>query len=411
VGPFQPFTYHPLTSVFIMRSATSHLLLITLISLAFTSEAIAQKPNQLSEQELTEGWISLFDGNSLYGWRPVTKANWQVTDGAITVSSGKQGLLRTTSQFGNYRLKVDFQCPATTNSGIFLHTSPKPENPTIDCYEVNIATEKVSPFPTGSLVGRKKAEEPIDTESWHTFDVTLLGDKLTVKIDDAEVLSYTDPQPLGRGFIGLQFNEGEVKFRNIKLKPLGLDSLFNGKDLTGWRSHPESESKFSVTDEGELNVTNGRGLLETEAEYADFVLQLECISYGEHLNSGVFFRCIPQDFMMGYEMQIQNGYADGDRTKPLDCGTGGIFRRSDARLVNADDNEWFPMTLIAEGPHMAAWVNGVQVSDWTDTRKADENPRRGLRTAAGTFQIQGHDPTTNLSFRQLQASELPARGR
>jgi hypothetical protein len=394
-----------------MRYSPSYFVLITFVSLAFIGKALAQEPNQLTAEELAEGWISLFDGQTLYGWTPVTKANWQVEDGAITVSSGEKGLLRTTSQFGNYRLKVDFQCPATTNSGIFLHTSPRPDGPTIDCYELNIATEEVSPFPTGSLVGRAKAEKAIDTTQWHTFEAKIAGEQITIMVDDAEVLSYTDPQPLGRGFIGLQFNEGDVKFRNIKLRPLGLNSLFNGKDLSGWRSHAESESKFSVTDEGELNVKNGRGLLETEAEFADFVLQLECISYGEHLNSGVFFRCIPGDFMMGYEMQIQNGYADGDRTKPLDCGTGGIFRRADARLVNADDHKWFAMTLVAVGPHMAAWVNGVQVSDWTDTRKADENPRRGLRRAAGTLQIQGHDPTTNLSFRDLFAGELPVRSR
>ncbi|MBT5599078.1 MAG: DUF1080 domain-containing protein, partial [Planctomycetaceae bacterium] len=44
--------------------------------------------------------------------------------------------------------------------------------------------------------------------------------------------------------------------------------------------------------------------------------------------------------------------------------------------------------------------------DWTDTRKSNENPRRGLRTAAGSIMIQGHDPTTNLSFRNLRISEL-----
>ena len=55
---------------------------------------------------------------------------------------------------------------------------------------------------------------------------------------------------------------------------------------------------------------------------------------------------------------------------------------------------------------MAVWVNGVQVSDWTDTRKPDPNPRRGLRLEAGTIMIQGHDPTTDLSFRNLRIVEM-----
>jgi hypothetical protein len=113
--------------------------------------------------------------------------------------------------------------------------------------------------------------------------------------------------------------------------------------------------------------------------------------------------------MMGYESQIHNGYRDGDRTQPIDCGTGGIFRRVNARRVVSDDGVWFRKTIIAEGPHVSVWVNGYQVTDWTDERQPNENPRRGLRTTAGSIMLQGHDPTTNLMFRGLVASELPAR--
>jgi hypothetical protein len=127
------------------------------------------------------------------------------------------------------------------------------------------------------------------------------------------------------------------------------------------------------------------------------------------LNSGVFFRCIPGDVMMGYECQIHNGFKDGNRNHPEDCGTGGLFRRQDARRVVADDLAWFHLTLVADGPHIAAWVNGYQVSDWTDTRPPDVNPRKGLRLEPGTIMIQGHDPTTNISFRNLRIVELSKR--
>ena len=59
-----------------------------------------------------------------------------------------------------------------------------------------------------------------------------------------------------------------------------------------------------------------------EKQWADFVLQLECISNGKALNSGIFFLCIPDQYQNGYEAQIQNGYKDNDRTKPTDFGTG-----------------------------------------------------------------------------------------
>ena len=57
-----------------------------------------------------------------------------------------------------------------------------------------------------------------------------------------------------------------------------------------------------------MNVKNGRGQLESEAQFGDFVAQWECFSNGKHLNSGVFFRSIPGELTNGYECQIQNGY-------------------------------------------------------------------------------------------------------
>ncbi len=188
-----------------------------------------------------------------------------------------------------------------------------------------------------------------------------------------------------------------------------MESIFNHEDLTGWVTFPERESRFTVTDDGWMRVEDGPGQLETEPSYGDFVLQLQCKTHAPELNSGIFFRCIPGDPMNGYESQIHNGIVDGDRSRPTDCGTGGIFRRQDARFVAADDNAWFYKTILVAGPHMTVWVNGLQVSDWTDTREPDENPRRGLRLEPGTIQIQGHDPTTDLVFREFWAAELPAR--
>ena len=365
----------------------------------------APKPIPLSSQDLNDGWIRLFDGGSLFGWHAESDANWAIEDGAITVSEGTQGLLRTTSEFTDFKLRLEFKADQATNSGIFLRTAGQPTDPTKDCYEFNIAPAD-NPFPTGSLVGRSKIENAPTSGEWQTAEITVLGNQIKALVDGNLVLDYIDENPIPRGFIGLQLNSGAVAFRNIIMQPLSLESIFNGKDLTGWIEYPEMESTFSVTDSGELNVVNGRGQLETEGHYADFVLHLECISYAEALNSGIFLRCIPGDVMMGYESQIQNGMQDGNPLLPADCGTGGIFRRQDARRIVAQDNQWFHKTIVMSGNHIAVWVNGYQVSDWYDERKTDDNPRRGLRTEAGSIMIQGHDPTTNLSFRNLRIVEL-----
>jgi hypothetical protein len=377
------------------------------LGLAVSSNSSAdEQPNALSRAEIADGWILLFDGKTDFGWKAATKANWKVADGMISVSEGEKGLLCTTSEFGDYVLKVDFRADKNTNSGIFLRTAAQPTNPAADCYELNIAPDD-NPFPTGGFVARKKSEGGHTTGDWQSFEVTTEGSHFQIKLDGKLVLDYTDPKPLPRGLIGLQLNSGPVAFRNIKLKPLGLKPIFNARDLSGWKNHPESKSVFSVTPKGELNVKNGRGLLESEARFGDFVLQFEAFSNGNELNSGIFFRSIPGEFANGYESQIHNGYKDGDRSKPKDFGTGGIYRRQPARKVVPNDFEWFANTLVVSGNHMAVWVDGYQVTDWTDTRAPNANPRQGLRLEAGTLGIQGHDPTTDLLFRNLKAGELP----
>ncbi len=365
--------------------------------------------NTLTEEELAQRWIQLFDGETLFGWKAAGDTNWSVADGVITATEGEPGLLHTTSQFGNYVLKVDFRSEKGANSGVFLRTSPRPVEKNGRCYEVNIADWGKNDWPTGSIVHRKLSETALDSTDWQTFELTADGPNFSVKLDGQTIVEYTDPKPLGRGFIGLQFRRGKIEFRNIKLKPLGAKSLFNGKDLAGWKTYADMPSVFSVTPEGNLNAKDGRGQLETVGQYDDFTMQFDVFVNGEALNSGIFFRCIPGQQMNGYECQIQNGFLDGDRTRPQDCGTGGFFRRQDARRIVADDFAWFQMTLHADDRHMAAWVNGYQVSDWTDTRKPHENPRKGLRREPGTIMIQGHDPTTDLSFRRLRIAELPPR--
>lgn len=377
------------------------------LTLAFSVAPLQAADNTLTTEEVRDGWILLFDGKTLFGWEPTSQADWQVVDGTIRVTSGDKGLLCTTTQFSEYILKVDFRAGKETNSGIFLHTSRSPQDPASDCYELNIVRGGASEWPTGSLVGRKKAQAPADNDGWQTFEIILERGHFVAKLDGQRVMHYhDDDHSVLRGFIGLQLNQGEVEFRNIKLKPLKTKSIFNGKDLEGWKDDHARKSEFNVTDEGTLHLKNGPGQLETVGHYGDFLLQLEVFVNGEGLNSGIFFRSIPDDFQNGYEAQISNAVQPGT-DQPKDCGTGGIFRRQNARRVVSKDFEWTAMTLVADGPHMACWVNGIQVSDWTDTRPANENPRRGLRLEPGSIILQGHDPTTDLSFRNFRILELP----
>lgn len=399
------------------RSVTSGPVALRWCFAAGVSAALAWSPlptpaeTELAPAEIAEGWILLFDGETDFGWTPRGDARWHVEDGALTPVPGSGGgVLCTTTEFADFELHAEFWIDEVANSAVFLRCPPDGDVNPATAYEVNIfdAHDK---WPTGSINEVAARQADVRTVGqWNTFEIRAEGPHLTVRLNGVEMVDAIDGRH-ARGVIGLQTRTGEgvVKFRNIRLRPLGLQELFNGRDLEGWNVIPGHESVYSVTPEGWLHVENGNGDIQTEAQFADFILQLEIISNGPHLNSGVFFRAIPGEFWQGYESQIRNEWEGADRTRPVDYGTGGIYRRQPARRVVSTDGEWFTKTIIAHGRHMAVWVNGIQVSDWTDNRPPHANPRRGYRAAAGVISLQGHDPTTDLSFRNIRAVELPPR--
>jgi hypothetical protein len=340
----------------------------------------ADKPNALTPKEIAEGWIMLFDGETTFGWKIDGAAT--VKDGVLILGKGKKTLVCQSTLFGDFQAKAEIDGAAS----------------------IYFASQRVAIEPLNGI--KQDGFWPsvsFEKESGTAYQVNGISAKSEFSKKHEKALTQSS-------FIIETDGKGEVQIRNIKLRPLNTKPLFNGKDLSGWKvtqSDPKRvATRFTVTPDGELSAKNGPGDLQTEKQFDDFVLQLECKTNGKALNSGLFFRCMPDAYQNGYEAQIQNAYI-GDRTKPIDYGTGAIYRRVKARKVVSNDNEWFTMTVAARGPHIATWVNGYQTVDWTDDRKASDNPRQGLRTAKGHLSIQGHDPTTDLLFRNIRIAELP----
>ena len=164
-----------------------------------------------------------------------------------------------------------------------------------------------------------------------------------------------------------------------------------------------------------IHVESGPGQLETKHAFDDFVLQADVrVNSGDprlHPNSGIFLRGDREFFWSGYESQIRNEYEGGDRGKPVDYGTGGIYRNQAASRIVANDNEWFTKTIIASGRRLAVWVNGVPVTNWEDPNPEGRDVRaRHARLVRGTISLQAHDPTTNLDFRNICIAPLPRIG-
>jgi len=329
----------------------------------------------------------LFDGETTFGWSREGETAFK--DGMLTLGGEKAATIKTATTFGHCSLKFESvgrgESTVTVNGHEFLYS-----------------------------------QESETGWSTHTFDVQSLGPPVLHRHEevmgrDIKTRRDRNAQPVSPTEVRIAVPAGSwLRLHSIKLKPEGSTVLFNGKDLTGWKEFKPTKdkkvaSKFTVIPEGWLSVKNGPGDLQTEGQWADFVVQFECVSNGKHLNSGLFFRCVPDLYQQGYEAQIRNEWMGDDRTKPVDFGTGAIYRRQAARKVVSTDGEWFTMTVAAHGRHFATWVNGYQVTDWTDDRKESDNARNGFKKGKGALSIQGHDPTTDLSFRNIRIQSLDSK--
>jgi hypothetical protein len=189
--------------------------------------------------------------------------------------------------------------------------------------------------------------------------------------------------------------------------------LFNGKDLTPWQRidrqnlAAEKRPAWRVED-GAIRAVGGPGALEHPELFGDFVLHIDVRTRAQHANGGLFFRSRPGDFMNGYEAQIYNRCEGNDPGKPSVWSSGSIDDRQLARRLVSRDFVSYRMTVAAHGPHIATWINGHQLIDWTDTRPPHDNPRQGLRVAPGTLQLQAHDPQTDVEFLGIQIAPLSA---
>jgi hypothetical protein len=181
--------------------------------------------------------------------------------------------------------------------------------------------------------------------------------------------------------------------------------LFNGKDLTGWKTHPDDKAKWEVKD-GILVGTGPAGhLFSDRGDYQNFRYRVEA-KINDHGNSGQYFRAqFGPSFPKGYEAQINSTHGDPIRT-------GSLYPAFNRKLSMADrkkilvmkqlhkPDEWFTQEVIAEGNHIIIKVNGKTTVDFVDENNT--YPK-------GHFAIQQHDPGTVIQVRKIEVMELPSR--
>lgn len=198
----------------------------------------------------------------------------------------------------------------------------------------------------------------------------------------------------------------------------GWISMFNGKDLAGWKANASTEDRpdekagvFTVSN-GELVVHGGRTHLfytgpDGNAKFRNFEFKAK-VKTAAGSNSGIYFHTVfePKGWpSKGYECQVNATHTDRKKT-------GGLYAVADVLdTAPHKDDVWFDYTIKVEGRRIVISIDGKVTTDWT--QPADWDPAKSLKNmpgralGEGTIAIQGHDPKSVIHYKDIQIRALP----
>jgi hypothetical protein len=198
----------------------------------------------------------------------------------------------------------------------------------------------------------------------------------------------------------------------------GWIQMFNGKDLSGWKSNaatedqPDQKAGVFTAKDGELIVKGGRTHLfyvgaDGKAAFKNFEFKAK-VKTTPGSNSGIYFATRLENKgwpTAGYECQVNATHSDRKKT-------GGLYAVADVMdKAPHQDGEWFDYSIKVEGKHIVIAINGKVTTDWTEP--ADWDPAKtlsnmsGRKLGEGTIAIQGHDPKSTIYFKDLFIKPLP----
>jgi hypothetical protein len=269
---------------------------------------------------------------------------------------------------------------------------------------------------------------------WNEILVRCEGTQVTIDINgvltaDRIPLTMTDS-----GLVALQLHSfqsppthpvAEVKFRNIRHRTLSSNGaavpagppdlaagpwtpLFNGRDLTGWKTNPALPGQWDVQD-GLLTGHAQSGFLFTERDdLANFHLRVE-VKAGAGGDSGIMFRTPfhfrygPKAWMVqpatGYELELSDQPVPRGSLWQIVPATRPQLLTEAVRITDDDRGEWITLELIADGNRFITRVNGHETVNAADPHS---------RYDRGHIVLGVLSPETVLQIRKLEVRELPS---
>ncbi len=182
----------------------------------------------------------------------------------------------------------------------------------------------------------------------------------------------------------------------------GWTKLFNGKDLTGWKTYPRGTGKWKVEDGAIVGSGSASHLFTERDDFIDFHLRAE-VQINDAGNSGMYFRTqFAQGFPPGYEAQINSTHRDPVKTGSLYPDGRQKFTAGEVKAMRVTDmlvkpDEWFTYEVVCKGDHIVIKVNGKTTVDFKDQKN---------RFAKGHFAFQQHHEGSVVKVRKVEVKEF-----
>lgn len=186
-----------------------------------------------------DGWIPLFDGKSLDGWKVNESPDtFTVANGAIVVRGNRSHLFYDGSVqqhvFKNFEVKAEVMTKKGSNSGFYFHTEFQPSGWPDKGFEVQVNNTHGDPKKTAGLYNIKdNFTAPAKDDEWFTLTIRVEGKRIITKVNDKVITDWTEPdgfeppkghagRKIGTGTFAIQGHDpgSEVHFKSIAVKPL-----------------------------------------------------------------------------------------------------------------------------------------------------------------------------------------------
>jgi NADH:ubiquinone oxidoreductase subunit len=202
-----------------------------MLLIALAQGLIAEDQKDTAE----EGWIELFNGKDLTGWKVNENPDSVTVEDGMIVTHGDRAHLFYVgddgqAEFKNFHFKAQVKTMEKSNSGIYFHTKFQKDGWPNKGYEAQVNNTHSDPKKTGGLYNvQDNSEAPAKDGEWFDYEIIVEGKHIVIKINDKTISDYTEPADLDRperqlssGTFALQAHDpvSKVYFRNLKVKRL-----------------------------------------------------------------------------------------------------------------------------------------------------------------------------------------------